>query len=87
MPGPEGKAGRSEEGSMRNRVEIFHQKMRGPKWTRYGRRRAGLWYWRLRAHNGKIVADGSEGYASRGNARRAARRVGVLFTRLTAAGF
>lgn len=33
-----------------------------------------LWYWRLRAANGLIVADGSEGYATRSNAFRAARR-------------
>ena len=33
----------------------------------------GLWYWRLRAQNGKIIADGSEGYATRYNARRAAK--------------
>lgn len=33
------------------------------------------WYWRLRAKNGRIVADGSEPYGSRSNARRAARRV------------
>lgn len=32
-----------------------------------------LWYWRLVAGNGKIVADGSEGYASKSNARRAVR--------------
>lgn len=35
----------------------------------------GHWYWRLCARNGKVVADGSEGYASKSNARRAARRV------------
>ncbi len=33
-----------------------------------------VWYWRLRARNGEIVADGAEGYATRGNALRAARR-------------
>ena len=31
----------------------------------------GLWRWRLRARNGRIVADSAEGYASRRNARRA----------------
>lgn len=31
-------------------------------------------YWRLVAANGKTIADGSEGYASRSNAKRAARR-------------
>jgi uncharacterized protein YegP (UPF0339 family) len=34
-----------------------------------------LWYWRLRARNGRIVADGAEGYASKRNAIRAVRRV------------
>lgn len=34
------------------------------------------WFWRLRAANGKIIADGAEGYARTGNALRAA--VGVL---------
>jgi hypothetical protein len=33
-----------------------------------------LWYWRLRAANGRIIADGSEGYASKSNAKRAVRR-------------
>jgi uncharacterized protein YegP (UPF0339 family) len=31
----------------------------------------GLWYWRLRAANGKIIADGSQGYASKSNVQRA----------------
>jgi uncharacterized protein YegP (UPF0339 family) len=35
----------------------------------------GLWYWRLRARNGKTIADGSEGYRSRRNCRDAAKRV------------
>lgn len=30
------------------------------------------WYWHLRAANGKIMADGSESYVSKANARRAA---------------
>lgn len=33
------------------------------------------WYWRYRARNGQIMADGSEGYASKSNARRAAKRL------------
>lgn len=32
---------------------------------------AGEWRWRAVARNGKIVADGSEGYASERNAKRA----------------
>lgn len=34
----------------------------------------GLWYWRIRARNGRIIADGSEGYVSRSNASRAFKR-------------
>ena len=30
-----------------------------------------LWRWRLKARNGKIIADGSEGYASKQNVKRA----------------
>jgi uncharacterized protein YegP (UPF0339 family) len=33
-------------------------------------------FWRLRDKNSKIVADGSEPYSTRSNARRAARSVG-----------
>lgn len=36
----------------------------------------GGFYWRLRDKNGQIVADGSESYSTRSNARRAARAVG-----------
>ena len=36
------------------------------------------WRWRLRAHNGKVVADGSEAYASKGNARRGFERVALV---------
>jgi len=31
----------------------------------------GRWYWRLKAANGRIVADGSQGYVSASNAKRA----------------
>lgn len=33
------------------------------------------WYWRLRARNGRIVADGAEGYASERNVRQAIERL------------
>jgi uncharacterized protein YegP (UPF0339 family) len=33
------------------------------------------WYWRLKAKNGEIVADGSEAYYSKSNAKRAAKSV------------
>ena len=39
----------------------------------------GLYYWRLRAANNEIVADGSEGYASKRNVMRA---VGKLVTQM-----
>lgn len=31
----------------------------------------GDWRWRLRAGNGRVIADSGEGYASRWNAKRA----------------
>lgn len=37
----------------------------------------GGFYWRARDKNGKIVADGSQAYSTRSNARRAARRIGL----------
>lgn len=37
----------------------------------------GGFYWRARDRNRKIVADGSEAYSTRSNARRAARRIGL----------
>jgi len=39
------------------------------------RDKRGGWRWRLVVCNGRIVADGAEGYASRRNAQRAARRM------------
>lgn len=36
----------------------------------------GLWYWRItNRRNGKIEADGGEGYASAGNCRRAFKKL------------
>lgn len=37
--------------------------------------RAGEWRWRLKAANGKIVADSSEGYKRRSAADRAVQRL------------
>lgn len=34
-----------------------------------------LWYWRLQDGNNKTVADGSEGYASEYNVKRAIQNV------------
>jgi hypothetical protein len=38
-----------------------------------------LWYWRVRAANGQIVAVGGEGYSSKSHVRRAVRRVERMF--------
>lgn len=38
------------------------------------RGRDGNYYWRGVSANGKVVADGGEGYSTRQNARRAVRR-------------
>lgn len=35
---------------------------------------AGRWYWRAKARNGRIMADGSESYFKKGNALRAVTR-------------
>ncbi len=37
--------------------------------------RAGEWRWRLKARNGRIVADSGEGYKTRAGARAAVDRV------------
>jgi uncharacterized protein YegP (UPF0339 family) len=34
-----------------------------------------LWYWRLRASNGRVVADSAEAYLSKGNVLRAVKNV------------
>jgi uncharacterized protein YegP (UPF0339 family) len=40
--------------------------------------RAEVWYWRLRSRNGRIVADGSEGYSSEAKARQGFRAAANL---------
>lgn len=37
--------------------------------------RDGLWYWRLKASNEKVIARGVESYATSTNVRQAIRRV------------
>lgn len=37
--------------------------------------RDGKWYWHIVASNGKIIADGGEGYCSKSNAKRALRNL------------
>jgi uncharacterized protein YegP (UPF0339 family) len=34
----------------------------------------GLWYWHFESKNGKILADGGEGYDSKSNAKRGFKR-------------
>lgn len=36
------------------------------------------WYWRLLSSNGKIIADGSEGYANKANLLRAVKKIKIL---------
>jgi uncharacterized protein YegP (UPF0339 family) len=38
------------------------------------RAKSGRWHWRLRARNGRVIADGAEGYSTKTNAERAAVR-------------
>lgn len=45
-----------------------------PKFSHY-QGSDGLWYWRLRDGNNKIIADGSEGYVSEANVIRAVNNV------------
>lgn len=35
--------------------------------------KVSLWYWRLKASNGKVIADGAEGYSSQSNAIKSFR--------------
>jgi len=53
--------------------------MRTPKLEIYrdGRRE---WRWRLKASNGRIVADSGEGYRRRASARQAAARLHSMLT-------
>jgi uncharacterized protein YegP (UPF0339 family) len=37
----------------------------------------GQWYWRYQAGNHRISAAGGEGFVSKSNAKRAARKVGL----------
>ncbi len=48
---------------------------RGTPRLDFYRDRKGQGRWRLKAGNGKVLADGVEGYADLHNARRAARRL------------
>lgn len=37
------------------------------------------WYWKLVARNGRIVADGAEGYKTKSGVLKAIRRINKLF--------
>jgi uncharacterized protein YegP (UPF0339 family) len=39
------------------------------------------WFWRLVAENSKIIADGSQGYSTSQNARRAVTRLKAALTK------
>ncbi len=41
-------------------------------------RDAGLWYWRLRAANNRIIADGAESYTRKRDAVRAAEKMSAM---------
>ncbi len=44
--------------------------------------RAGAWRWQLQASNGRVIADGSEGYTSKRNAQNGVRAL----VRITTSG-
>lgn len=54
-------------------LEIFKREHKGAPNTSDPARTTSF-YWRLRAANGEIIADGAEGYSRRTNAVRAAQR-------------
>jgi uncharacterized protein YegP (UPF0339 family) len=55
-----------------------HARAIGVEMFKVYRDRAGEWRWRLRAANGRIVADSGEGYSSRTNAERAVQTFRAL---------
>lgn len=44
------------------------------------------WYWRLKADNGKIIADGGQGYSTSQNARRAVVKLKAVLVNRGVAG-
>lgn len=57
------------------RLQVFQQDRLGVTKRGLGRNRLrdyGFWYWRLRAGNGRVIADGAEGYARKDAVVRAA---------------
>lgn len=43
------------------------------------------WYWRLKADNGKIIADGGQGYSTSQNARRAVLKLKTMLVKTNVA--
>lgn len=43
--------------------------------------RADNWYWRLKSTNGRIIADGAEGYSSEAKARQGFRAAAKMATK------
>lgn len=41
--------------------------------------KSGQWRWRLKARNGRIVADGAEGYTRRADCYKAVERINSWF--------
>ncbi|OZC01453.1 DUF1508 domain-containing protein [Rubricoccus marinus] len=57
-----------------------------PEFEYFESARNKQWYWRFRAKNGRVVADGSEGYGSRSNVTRAIDNVQTELTKLRDVG-
>lgn len=55
------------------RIEYFQGKP--PKASGKGTGLLGQWYWRLVAGNGRVIADGAEGYSKRSNVIRACEKM------------
>ncbi len=53
----------------------------GPEWE-YFEDKASEWRWRFQAKNNKTLADGSEGYESESNVKRAIQNVKDLLTEI-----
>lgn len=56
------------------KFEVFERKSHTPKWLPSFLRKT-VWYWRLVAPNGEIIAVGSEPFASYDNVTRAVETV------------
>ena len=57
------------------RFEIYERPVHIKAGDQYYTTGKWSWYWRLRAGNGRIVADGAEAYDSKANVTRAINRL------------